>query len=162
MSPPLSLPAHLRLRPASWRLFWSLELPAKAFTPWWCLLHDRMGHRSWLNRIVPDKVPSPLCALCGVDAEDLYHFVVGCPLKADYWRDVVFLLSLQDLLPSSLAIWTALTSFCSLDMVELDDDALVALGAGFATLWTYHWRSVIDAEPWIPSAVFNMVQHDHH
>ncbi|CEP16189.1 hypothetical protein [Parasitella parasitica] len=46
-------------------------------------------------------------------------------------------------------------------MVELDDDVLVALGAGFATLWKYHWRCVIDAEPWIPSAVLNMVQHDH-
>ncbi|CEP07296.1 hypothetical protein [Parasitella parasitica] len=67
---------------------------------------------------------------CGVDAEGLYHFVVGCPFKADCWRDVVSLLSLQDFLPSRLAVWTALTSFCSPDM----DDVLVALGAGFATL----------------------------
>ncbi|CEP16767.1 hypothetical protein [Parasitella parasitica] len=47
-------------------------------------------------------------------------------------------------------------------MVELNDDVLVAFGAGFATLWKYHWRCVIDTEPWIPSAAFNMVQHDHH
>ncbi|CEP11174.1 hypothetical protein [Parasitella parasitica] len=110
MGRPLSLPAPLRLRPASWRLFWSLELPAKAFIPWWRLIHDRIGHRSWLNRIVPDKVPSPLCALCGVN------------------EDLSILLS--DLLPSSLAVWTALTSFCSPDMVELCDDVLLALDAG--------------------------------
>ncbi|KAI8635770.1 hypothetical protein BD408DRAFT_321866, partial [Parasitella parasitica] len=161
MGPPLQLPAHLRLRPSSWRLFWSLPLPAKPFTPWWRLLHDRISHRSWLHRIVPDKVPSPMCALCGIDTEDLYHFVVGCSYKEDYWRDVVSLLSLQDLFPSSLAIWTALTSFCSLNMAELDEDLLVALGAGFTTLWKYHWRSVIDMEPWIPSVAINIFKHDH-
>ncbi|KAK4516818.1 uncharacterized protein ATC70_011797 [Mucor velutinosus] len=32
MGPPLKLPAHLLLSPALWRLFWSLEMPAKAFT----------------------------------------------------------------------------------------------------------------------------------
>ncbi|KAG2199262.1 hypothetical protein INT46_008804, partial [Mucor plumbeus] len=161
IGPPLKLPSHLLLSPASWRLFWSLSLPAKAFTPWWRLLHDRIGHRSWCHRIVPDKVLSPVCALCGIASEDLYHFVVGCPYKADYWRDVVSLLSLWDLLPTSLCIWTALTGFCSLDMVELDEDVLVALGAAYTTLWKYHWRSVIDTEPWIPSVVLNMVRQDH-
>ncbi|CEP10324.1 hypothetical protein [Parasitella parasitica] len=112
--------------------------------------------------MVLDKVTSPMCPLCGVATEDLYHFVVGCSLKADYWREVVSLLSRQDLLPSSLAVWTALTSFCSLDMVLLDEDVLVALGAAFTTLWKYHWESVIDVDPWIPSAAINMVQHDHH
>ncbi|CEP17053.1 hypothetical protein [Parasitella parasitica] len=161
MGPPLILPVHLRLRPASWRLFWSLELPVKAFTPWWRMLHDRISHRSWLYRIVLEKVESPFCALCGVGEEDLYHFVVGCPLKADSWRDVMSLLSRQDLLPTSLAVWTTLSSLCFLDMVDLDDDVLVALGAGFVTLWKYHWRCVIDAEPWIPFGVLNMVQNDH-
>ncbi|KAK4510779.1 Flap-structured DNA-binding and RNA-binding protein [Mucor velutinosus] len=33
MGPPLKLPAHLLLSPALWRTFWSLEMPAKAFTP---------------------------------------------------------------------------------------------------------------------------------
>jgi len=57
MGPPLRLPAHLRLSPVSWRLFWSLETPAKAFTPWWRLLHDRVAHRSWRHRIVPGTNP---------------------------------------------------------------------------------------------------------
>ncbi|EPB83051.1 hypothetical protein HMPREF1544_10188 [Mucor circinelloides 1006PhL] len=30
MGPSLRLPAHLRLSPTSWRLFWSMEIPAKA------------------------------------------------------------------------------------------------------------------------------------
>ncbi|KAI8638232.1 hypothetical protein BD408DRAFT_423321 [Parasitella parasitica] len=84
---------------------------AKAFIPWWRLLHDRISHHFWLHRIVPDKVPSSMCALCGIDTEDHYHFAVGCSFEADYWREVVSLLSLQDPFSSSIAIWTALTSF---------------------------------------------------
>ena len=161
MGPPLLLPPHLRIQPSSWRLFWSLPMPAKAFTPWWRLLHDRIGHRFWCHRIVPEKVPSPVCALCGVVMEDLFHFVFGCSLKSEYWTSVINLLSLQDLFPSDLSIWTALASFCSLEMVELEEDVLVVLGAAFTTLWKYHWRCVIDTEPWISSFVFNMVRQDH-
>lgn len=162
MGPPLRLPAHLRLSPVSWRLFWSLEMPAKAFTPWWRLLHDRVATRSWCHRIVPDKVPSPICALCGLFEEDLYHFVVGCQLKSWFWQDVVSLLSLQELLPSDDSIWLALTSLCSFDDLQvIDEDVLVALGATYSTLWKYHWRCVIDEEPWIASAALNMVRQDH-
>ena len=162
MGPPLRLPAHLRLSPVSWRLFWSLEMPAKAFTPWWRLLHDRVATRSWCHKIVPDKVPSPVCALCGLFEEDLYHFVVGCQLKSWFWQDVVSLLSLQELLPSDDSIWLALTSLCSSgDLQVIDEDVLVALGATYSTLWKYHWRCVIDEEPWIASAALNMVRQDH-
>ncbi|KAI8646619.1 hypothetical protein BD408DRAFT_317673, partial [Parasitella parasitica] len=135
-----------------WRLFWSLDLPAKAFIPWWRLLHDRVAHRSWCHRIVPAKVLAP---------EDLFHFVVGCSFKARYWRDVVSLLSLQDLLPTAMSIWQALTSFCSQNLEMLDEEVLVALGTAYSTLWKYHWRCVIDTEPWIASAYFNVVRQDH-
>ncbi|KAK4521255.1 uncharacterized protein ATC70_013200 [Mucor velutinosus] len=162
MGPPLKLPAHLLLSPASWRLFWSLEMPAKAFTPWWRLLHDRVPHRSWCHRIMPSKVLSPACALCGFSTEDLYHFVVGCHVKSFFWQDVVSLLSLQELLPSASSIWLALTTFCSgSDLLVIDEDVLIALGAAYSTLWKYHWRCVIDEEPWIASAAINMVRQDH-
>ncbi|OAD07888.1 hypothetical protein MUCCIDRAFT_104840 [Mucor lusitanicus CBS 277.49] len=32
--PPLLRPFHLRLPPHLWRVFWSLTMAAKAFTPW--------------------------------------------------------------------------------------------------------------------------------
>ncbi|KAL7336237.1 hypothetical protein PS15p_201597 [Mucor circinelloides] len=144
MGPPLRLPVHLRLSPVSWRLFWSLEMPAKAFTPWWRLLHDRVATRSWCHKIVPDKVLSPVCALCGLFEEDLYHFVVGCQLKSWFWQDVVSLF------------------LCSSgDLQVIDEDVLVALGATYSTLWKYHWRCVIDEEPWVASAALNMVRQDH-
>jgi hypothetical protein len=42
--PPAIVSAHVRLRPFFWRLFWSLPMPARAFTPCCRLLHDRIGH----------------------------------------------------------------------------------------------------------------------
>ena len=71
------------------------------------------------------------------------------------------MLSLQHLFPSNQAVWTALTSFCSMELIELDENVLVAFGAAFTTLWKYHWRCVVDTEPWIYSAVLNMIRQDH-
>ena len=68
---------------------------------------------------------------------------------------------MQDLFPSNLSIWTALTSFCSSDLGFFDEDILVALSAVYSTLWKYHWRCVIDTGPWIASAALNMVRQDH-
>jgi hypothetical protein len=162
MGPPLNLDTHLLLSPASWRVFWSLKMPAKAFTPWWRLLHNRVATRSWCYGAKFKLVLSPVCALCGSESENLYHFVVGCLHKSFFWRDVVSLLSLQELLPSDASIWLALTSFCSGDdLVVIDEDVLVALGAAYSTLWKYHWRCVIDEEPWIASAAINLVRQDH-
>ena len=83
---------------------------------------------------MPDKVPFPVCALCDIAIEDLYHFVVGCSHEAYDWRDVMSLLPLQDLLPSNLCIWTAPTNFCSLDMLDLNEGILVVLGSLYSTL----------------------------
>ncbi|OAC97593.1 hypothetical protein MUCCIDRAFT_157605 [Mucor lusitanicus CBS 277.49] len=137
-------------------------MPAKAFTPWWRLLHNRVATRSWCYGAKFKLVLSPGCALCGFESENLYHFVVGCLHKSFFWRDVVSLLSLQELLPSEASIWLALTSFCSGDdLVVIDEEVLVALGAAYSTLWKYHWRCVIDEEPWIASAAINLVRQDH-
>ncbi|KAL7311904.1 hypothetical protein PS15m_009614 [Mucor circinelloides] len=66
------------------------------------------------------------------------------------------------LLPSDDSIWLALTSLCSSDDLQvIDEDVLVALGAAYSTLWKHHWRCVIDEEPWIASAVLNMVRQNH-
>ena len=48
-----------------------------------------------------------------------------------------------------------------MELIELNENVLVALGAAFTMLWKYHWRCVIDTEPWISSAVLNMVRQDH-
>jgi hypothetical protein len=158
--PPLLVPPHLRLRPSHWRTFWSLEMPAKAFTPWWRLLHGKIGHRSLLNSWMPSKCPSPLCALCG-EQEDLFHFAVGCVWKSIFWRDVLGLLSLVDQLPTDLDVWCALTSLSSLDGSLLEEDVLSLLGAGFATIWRFHWRCVMEGDSWSNAFVINAFELDH-
>ncbi|GAN09876.1 hypothetical protein MAM1_0300c09409 [Mucor ambiguus] len=118
--------------------------------------------RLWCHRIVPSKVVSPACALCGHLTEGLCHFVVGYLDKSLFWQDEVSLLSLQELLPYDGSIWLTLTSFCyGSDLVVIDEDVLVALGAAYSTLWKYHWRCVIDEKPWIASAAVDMVRQDH-
>ncbi|KAG2201421.1 hypothetical protein INT47_001470 [Mucor saturninus] len=39
---PQVVPTRFLLRPSLWRLFWSLDMTSKAFTPWWRLLQDSM------------------------------------------------------------------------------------------------------------------------
>ncbi|EPB82634.1 hypothetical protein HMPREF1544_10619 [Mucor circinelloides 1006PhL] len=86
-------------------------MPANAFTPW----HYHVAHRSWCHRIVPDKFPSPVCALYGFFEENLYYFM--------------------ELLPSDASFWLALTSFCfSGDLVVIDVDVLIALATAYSTL----------------------------
>ncbi|GAN05534.1 hypothetical protein MAM1_0094c05005 [Mucor ambiguus] len=95
---------------------------------------------------MPNKVLSPACALCGHPTEELYHSVVGCLGKSLLWQDVVSLLSLQELLPSDVSIWLALTSFCcGSNLVAINVNVLVAL----------------DDEPWIASTTIRMVRQDH-
>ena len=159
--PPMVIAPNWRLRPRYWRVFWSLQMPPQAFTPWWRLLHDRIGHSAFFNRIMPDTVLSPACRFCGAATEDLFHFVVGCPLKLSFWHGVFLLLDLEHEVNSDLQIWCALTSLSDLDTGSLlSRDVLAVVGAALATLWKYHWRCVFDDEPWSPNAVFSLYQAD--
>jgi endonuclease/exonuclease/phosphatase family metal-dependent hydrolase len=157
--PPLAVASHLLLRPFFWRLFWSLPMVAKAFTPWWRLLHDKIGYRSRVNRWSPQQFPSPFCVLCGAN-EDLYHFAVGCPHKSDYWRQALVFLSLDENFPCDANIWAALVTLCSLDCKPLDVDVLSILGSIFYTLWATHWRCVIHDDTWSSAWVLNSFKTD--
>jgi hypothetical protein len=158
--PPAVVPAHSRLRPYFWRLFWSLPLPAKAFTPWWRLLHDRIGYRARLFRWDAALYVSPLCGLCG-EVETLNHMIVYCPWKAIFWSDVLDSLSLRDSLGDMDTVWSGLVTLCDLDSVPLDTDLLVILGAGLATVWRLHWNCVIHNESWSSTHAINAFEHDH-
>jgi hypothetical protein len=158
--PPATMSAHVLLRPFFWRLFWSLPLPAKAFTPWWRLLHDRIGHRARLFHWNPEVYPSPLCALCG-EVESLSHLFVYCSWKAIFWREVIQLLSFPDTLRDIDSVWSGLVTLCDLEAVPLDNDLLVLLGAGLSTLWRLHWNCVIHDESWSSTHAINAFEQDH-
>ncbi|KAK4515912.1 uncharacterized protein ATC70_010870 [Mucor velutinosus] len=86
--PLMSRPPHLLLPPRLWRDFWPLCLPAKAFTPWWRLLHGHLSVQTRLHNINRVRHPSPLYKLCIEAPEDEYHMVIGCGMKSLFWYEV--------------------------------------------------------------------------
>ena len=157
--PPLAVPAKLVLRPFFWRQFWSLELPSNAFIPWWWLLQNRIGYRSFLHRINPIQFPTPSCGLCG-EHEDLYHFVIDCEYKSWFWSAIVNMFSLHNNFPTNLSIWSGLVILCSMDSIPLDSSVLVILGTAFSSLWKYHWRCIIDEEQWRAATILDSFKID--
>jgi hypothetical protein len=125
--PPMFPRPNWFLRPSFWRLFWSLELPPQAFTPWWRLLHGHIGTRAFWHRLTPATVESPFCRLCSEAPEDAYHFVIGCRYKSAYWREVLQFLSLGDSFPRDLQIWSALTNLCGLYSRSDFDEAVLTI-----------------------------------
>ncbi|KAG2191895.1 hypothetical protein INT47_005342, partial [Mucor saturninus] len=159
---PQVVPTRFLLRPSLWRLFWSLDMTSKAFTPWWRLLQDCIGYRAKLHRWSPTKYPCASCPICLVSSsEDLFHFVVGCFDKWQYWCNVISLLGIGDIFETEFDVWSGLVSLCDIKQKPLSADILVIIGSGFATLWKYHWRCVIDGDLWNSHAAINMFQQDH-
>ncbi|KAG2193800.1 hypothetical protein INT47_009942 [Mucor saturninus] len=159
---PAVIPTRFLLRPSLWRLFWSLDMTSKGFTPWWRLLQDCIGYRAKLHRWSPTKYPCASCPICLVSSsEDLFHFVVGCFDRWQYWCNMISLLGIGDIFETEFDVWSGLVSLCDLKQKPLSADMLVILGSGFSTLWKYHWRCVIDDVLWNSQAALNMFQHDH-
>jgi hypothetical protein len=107
-----------------------------------------------VHRWSPQQFPSPFCDLCGA-VEDLYHFVVGCSYKSEFWRQALLFLSLDFDLPSDADIWAAMVTLCSLDCKPLDADVLSILGSVFYSMWAAHWRCVIHDGTWSSTWVLN-------
>ncbi|KAI8974069.1 hypothetical protein BDB01DRAFT_881665, partial [Pilobolus umbonatus] len=94
--PPQLFRPDLLLKPSLWKVFWSLKMSSKAFTPWWRLLHNSLGHRIKLHRWNSSHFDTPVCGICGRANENLYHFSVGCIKKSNFWMDVYFALDKPD------------------------------------------------------------------
>ncbi|KAI8970782.1 hypothetical protein BDB01DRAFT_731390, partial [Pilobolus umbonatus] len=140
--PQLCRPALL-LKPSLWKVFWSLKMSSKAFTPWWRLSHNSIGHRIKLHRWNSSHFDTPVCGICGRANENLYHFQWDC-YKPEY-------------LSSEMAVWTALIA-----LSKLDSKDLAMLGCAFSTLWKYHWLCVMDNIAWSRPAAVNMFKDEHH
>ncbi|KAK4508915.1 uncharacterized protein ATC70_013538 [Mucor velutinosus] len=110
--PPQYRPPHLLIPPPPrlWRDFWPLCFPAKAFTPWWRLLHGHLSVQARLHIINRARHPSPLCKLCTEAPEDECYLVVGCDMKSLFWFEVISHLGLSDLFPTDNAIWIGLST----------------------------------------------------
>ncbi|KAI8969595.1 hypothetical protein BDB01DRAFT_816934 [Pilobolus umbonatus] len=136
-------------------------MSAKAFTPWWRLLYNSIGHRTKLHRWSSTHFDTPVCGICSRENESLYHFSVGCIRKSNFWMDVYTALDKPEFLSSEMAVWTALTSLSQLDNSHCSPEDLAILGCAFSSLWKYHWRSVIDHIAWSRPAAINMFKNEH-
>jgi hypothetical protein len=159
--PPMRRPPHLLLAPALWRDFWSLCMPAKAFTPWWRLLHGHLSSQIRLHAMNRINYPSPLCKHCTEAHEDEYHMIVGCDLKSFFWSEVMSHLGLSDKFPTDEAIWIGLTTLYDQDLNPLDISILELLGAAFSTLWQHHWCCILEDKAWLTRVVFPSFLTDH-
>ncbi|KAG2191394.1 hypothetical protein INT47_004328 [Mucor saturninus] len=119
----------------------SLDMTSKAFTPWWRLLQDCIGYRAKLHQWSPTKYPCASCPMCLVSSEELFHFVVGCFDKWQYWCNVISLLGIGDVFKTEFDVWSGLVSLCDVTQKPLSADMLVIIGSGFSTLWKYYWRT---------------------
>ncbi|KAI8970692.1 hypothetical protein BDB01DRAFT_814459, partial [Pilobolus umbonatus] len=119
-------------------------MSSKAFTPWWRLLHNSIGHRIKLHRWNSSHFDTPVCGICCRANENLYHFSVGCIKKSNFWMDVYFALDKPEYLSSEMAVWTAIIALSKLDSSYCSPEDLALLGCAFSTLWKYHWLCVMD------------------
>jgi hypothetical protein len=159
--PPMRRPFHLLLTPSLWRDFWSLYIPARAFTPWWRLLHGHLSVQARLHSINRIRYPSPICTLCNEAPEDEFHMVIGCSMKSLFWYEFISHLGLSETFPTDNDIWIGLTTLHGQENFPLDNSILELLGAAFSSLWQHHWRCKLDDTSWLTRIVFSSFLADH-
>lgn len=146
------------LYPSSfWKRFWRSEIPHKAFTPWWRLLHDTIGTRQKLHRWNITEVDTPICQICKTHPEDLHHLFVDCPRKRLFWIEALQAFELYETFPTKQSIWTALHTLQSTPRSYMTASTIFRLGSIIAILWRYHWQCVLDNEEWCTTAVLNLL-----
>ncbi|KAJ8656561.1 hypothetical protein O0I10_007638 [Lichtheimia ornata] len=157
--PPEILPRPLCfIYPSSfWKRFWRSEIPHKAFTPWWRLLHDSIGTRQKLHSWKIAEVDTPICRICKTEPEDLHHLFVDCPRKHQFWIDALNAFDLSATFPTKHSIWHALHTLQSAPRSYLADSTMYRFGIIIAILWRYHWRCILDHTEWNTQAAMNLL-----
>ncbi|KAI8970538.1 hypothetical protein BDB01DRAFT_815069 [Pilobolus umbonatus] len=80
-------------------------MSSKAFTPWWRLLHNSIGHRIKLHQWNSSHFDTP----------------------SNFWMDVYFALDKPEYLSSEIAVWTALIALSKLDSSHCTPEDLAML-----------------------------------
>jgi len=75
------------IRPLGAKELWKVAAPPKVKHFFWLALHKRCWtaarrHRRGLQQ-------SPTCILCGVDAEEIDHILIGCSFSRSVWQSVL-------------------------------------------------------------------------
>ncbi|KAI8372378.1 hypothetical protein EDC96DRAFT_438832, partial [Choanephora cucurbitarum] len=125
------------------------------------LLHGTIGYASKLHGWIPTRFSTPLCRICGFEAETLYHFLVDCGFKWSFWQQYFAERDLTTTFPSVMSVWLALTALIDTEGNLLSANLLVAVGMGLATLWRYHWQTFFDEDLWNPAVAVALCKESH-
>ncbi|CAL1410643.1 unnamed protein product [Linum trigynum] len=77
-------PNHPDCTSKAWKWLWSLSLPPKIISFIWRISRNAVATKRnlWLRRCSP----SPLCSLCQLNEEDIWHCLFRCPHAARVWQ----------------------------------------------------------------------------
>ncbi|KAI8329922.1 hypothetical protein BC941DRAFT_331772, partial [Chlamydoabsidia padenii] len=92
---------------------------------------------------MPTVHDSQLCKICLSEIEDVFHMVVSCTLRAQFWKEALrhYNVDPQD----SFAIWATVT-FQSMPQGKQARaqwfTRLAKWGRIMLIIWQYHWRTI--------------------
>ncbi|KAG1112999.1 hypothetical protein G6F40_006210 [Rhizopus arrhizus] len=152
---PQKLPPDLVvLPPNKWKFFWRLQIPFKARTVWYRLIHKKLPTKQILNRYILPLHPTPNCQICPAESptlECIAHFAYLCPIKSAVWNQIItaffparllrqrypaILYRLQRLkIPSTAPLPSSPNPKLSLYQV---------FACTLQSIWQAHWRFVFD------------------
>jgi len=127
-----------------WSSFWKIDMLHKTRDVWWRLLIGKLPTGMRLNRIY-DQIPTQ-CRICNLGTEDDHHFLFACPKKMAIWQPALSkYLAIQNWSPVLMESLFYPKPPVHQPLVDLS--AVLLLSAIMAMIWKYHWKTVIDAEP---------------
>ncbi|EIE85637.1 hypothetical protein RO3G_10347 [Rhizopus delemar RA 99-880] len=126
-----------------------------------CAVFNSLPVASTLHQRNVTSCTSTVCRICHSDVEDAFYFVIGCPLKWQFWSSALSLFCLTDQFPESTSVWSALATLSSpKNRYTVCPDYIRPLRFIFLSLWRFHWRCVLNGTLWSLSGSMNFFQQD--
>jgi hypothetical protein len=134
-----------------WSEFWKLPISHSCRNIWYRLIHKKLPHKSFLNRVMPNSFPTSTCPICSAPVESFFHFVFTCPPKLAIWEHMWY----TYIDPSSygtfriddinMIICTLFAPFCS--SIYTHFHPLSAIAATLEAIWSSHWAFIFNETP---------------
>ena len=158
---PLPRPTASRITKRSWKLFWKSTMSFKTKNIWFQLLQNKSNTRVRLHRLLPDKVPSPLCPLC-LPSEKQHtaeHMFVECRQVWFIWKTAIRYLLPHDHHIIRISQTSLINSLFSLRLPKSnaltgphDMTIWFLFSSCLENIWKSYWQFSIHDAPFVPDA----------
>ncbi|GAN07434.1 hypothetical protein MAM1_0160c06931, partial [Mucor ambiguus] len=164
---PLPRPTVSRITKRSWKLFWKSKMSFKSKNIWFQLIQNKTNTRVRLHRLLPEKVPSPLCPLC-LPSELQHtaeHMFVTCQQVWFIWKTAIrYLLPHEHHLIriSQKSLITSLFSLClpqhhTPTGPHHDMTIWFLFSSCLENIWKSYWQFSIHDTPFVPNATVTAI-----